>query len=66
MSEEKKAVRRDKVFCNNTVYVEGSNGKTLKIKKGLAVLMTKAEIKHFGKAVTKDVPDDVVLFERVE
>ena len=63
MSEEKRE-RKSMVYCNNNVYVAGVAGKVVKIKKGLKVLMSTGEIKHFGKAVTKDVPDDIIEFER--
>ena len=65
MAEEKKE-RRTKVLCKVNCYLEGANKKPVKVKKGSAVLMTSEEIKHFGKAVTKDVPDDAPVFERVE
>lgn len=64
MAEEKRE-RKQMVYCNNNVYVEGANGKPVKIKKGLKALMSTSEIKHFGKAVTKDVPDEANEFERV-
>ena len=63
MAEEKRE-RKAMVYCNTNVYVAGVAGKAVKIKKGLKVLMSTDEIKHFGKAVTKDVPDDITEFER--
>lgn len=67
MAEEKedKRERKAMVYCKNNVYLASPAGKAIRVKKGLKVLMSTAEIKHFGKAVTKDVPDDAVEFERV-
>lgn len=63
MAEEKRE-RRDMVLCRVNCYLESTGGKAVKVKKGLKVLMSKDEIKHFGKAVTKDVPDEAIEFER--
>lgn len=63
MAEEKRE-RKTMVYCKNNVYLEGVPGKSVKVKKGMRVLMSTSEIKHFGKAVTKDVPDEAIEFER--
>lgn len=65
MIKEDKQERRSKVFLNNPVWISGANGSTFKVKKGFIVLMTAEEIKTFGKAVTKDIPDGAPEFERV-
>tara|TARA_R110000803_G_scaffold140699_1_gene207234 strand:+ start:2383 stop:2583 length:201 start_codon:yes stop_codon:yes gene_type:complete len=65
MIKEEKLERRSKVFLNNPVWIAGANGDTFKVKKGLVVLMSAEEIKLFGKAVTKDIPDGAPEFERV-
>lgn len=66
MADEKedKRERKAMVYCKNNVYLEGVAGKAIRVKKGLKVLMSLKEIKHFGKAVTKDVPDEIIEFER--
>ena len=63
MTEEKRE-RKSMVYCNTNVYLAGEAGKVIRVKKGLKVLMSTKEVKHFGKAVTKDVPDDITEFER--
>lgn len=63
MSDEKKE-RRTKVLCKVNCYLASNTKKATKVPKGMAVLMSAEEIKHFGKAVTKDVPDDAETFER--
>lgn len=64
MSDDKKE-RKTPVYCRVNCYLKGPAGSTIKVKKDMAVLMTESEIKHFGKAVTKDVPDDAEEFKRV-
>lgn len=63
MAEEKRE-RKVMVLCKNNVYLEGVAGKSIKVKKGLKVLMSTSEVKHFGKSVTKDVPEEANEFER--
>jgi hypothetical protein len=65
MIKEEKLERRSKVFLNNPIWIAGADGIAVKIKKGLVVLMSAEEIKLFGKAVTKDIPDGSIEFERV-
>lgn len=63
MTEQTKT-RRTKVLCNNSIWLEGPNAKAEKVPAGMAVLLDADEIKHFGKKVTKDVPDEVETYER--
>ena len=61
---EQKAERRVKVLCRVNCYVENASGGTQKINADSVTLMSSAEIKHFGRSVTKDVPDDQEEVER--
>lgn len=63
MTEQTKT-RRTKVYCKNNIWLEGPDAKAEKVKAGQAVLLDADEIKHFGKKVTKDVPDEVKTYER--
>lgn len=55
MTEQTKS-RKIKVYLKSNIWVE-ENGKPKKVLKGQTVLMTTSDIKHFGKAVTKDLPE---------
>jgi hypothetical protein len=57
MSEEKRT-RKVKVMVLRSIFVEDESGTVSKVSKGSKVLLTSAEIKHFGSAVTKDFDDD--------
>ena len=48
--------RKTKVYLKQSIWVE-ENGVAKKMKKGQVVLLSSADIKHFGKAVTKDLPE---------
>jgi hypothetical protein len=48
---------KTKVFLNNSIWVD-QNGVAVKKPKGHVAYLTKDEIKHFGKAVTKDIPEE--------
>ena len=57
--------RRVKVLCKRSVWLTHSNSAVAKkVPAGMVVLMTVAEIKHFGSAVTKDIPDEENEYER--
>lgn len=58
MADDNKAERKIKVFCKNGIWVEGPDGRAKKVAKGKTVLLSANDIKHFGKAVTKDIPED--------
>tara|TARA_R110000822_G_scaffold259885_1_gene384931 strand:+ start:1105 stop:1302 length:198 start_codon:yes stop_codon:yes gene_type:complete len=63
--KDEKAERRVKVYLKNSVWMEGLGGKAVKINKGFVVLMSADEVKLFGKAVTKDIPDGAEEFEGI-
>jgi len=55
MSDDKKE-RKIKILCKRNIWVENA-GKAKKVPKDTVMLLTAAEIKHFGSAVTKDLPE---------
>ena len=55
MTEQTKS-RKTKVFLKQSIWVD-VDGQPKKMKKGQTVLLSSADIKHFGKAVTKDLPE---------
>ena len=55
MTEQTKS-RKVKVFLKQSIWVD-VDGQPKKMKKGQTVLLSSADIKHFGKAVTKDLPE---------
>ena len=55
MAEEKNE-RRIKVLTRQNIYVAGSAGKPVKVKKGMLVLLGEDEIDNFEGAVTRDIP----------
>lgn len=61
---EQKQERRVKVYCNNSIWLENAQARAVKVPKGMAVMLSADEIKHLGKKVTKDLPDEVELYER--
>lgn len=63
MSEQTKT-RRTKVLCRNNIWLENDQARPVKIPKGSVVMLDADEIKHFGAKVTKDVPDEVEVYER--
>ena len=66
MAEEKtpKAERRVKFRCKNSIYIDGGTGRAVKVNKGMGVLLTDKEAKHFKANVTKDFEDDIKMFSR--
>jgi hypothetical protein len=61
MTEQKdttKQTRKMKVYCRNSIWVQGSNAYPKKIPAGTLVELSAEDIKHFGKAVTKDIPEE--------
>lgn len=54
---DNKAEKTYKVLTVRNIWVEGANGKPKKLEKGAIVSLTSAEIRHYGKAVTKDLPE---------
>lgn len=63
MTEQTKT-RRTKVLCRTNIWLENSQARPVKVPAGMAVLLDADEIKHFGRHVTKDVPDEVELYDR--
>ena len=55
MSEAKKATSGTEVLAVRNIWVEDDK-KVKKVPKGTVLKLSEAEIKKFGKAVTKDVP----------
>jgi hypothetical protein len=56
MPEEKKE-RKIKVLCKRSIWIE-KDAKPKKVNAGKVILLTAAEIKHFGPTVvTKDLPE---------
>ena len=59
MSEEK-AVKRDrgiKVKVVRGIWTE-ENGKPIKVTVGTEIVLSKAQVKHYGDAVTRDIDDE--------
>lgn len=61
---EQKQERRVKVYCKNSVWLENAQARSVKVPAGMAVMLSADEIKHFGKKVTKDLPEEVEMYER--
>lgn len=57
--------RRQKVMCKRGIWLADSAGKPCKVPVDYVVLLTADEIKHFGSAVTKDIPDEANEYERI-
>ena len=60
MSEEKetKKERKVKVFTKKSIWLDGPDGKPAKTPAKTTVLLTADQVKHFGDAVTKDIPEE--------
>lgn len=56
MTEQAKT-RRTKVLCLRPIWRENSQARPAKVAAGTVVELTADEIKHFGRAVTKDLPE---------
>lgn len=54
---EQKRERGIKVLTKQGIWLEGTNGKAKKVAKGTVVTLSKEQVKHFGKAVTRDLPE---------
>ena len=53
---EKKAEKLHKVMALRGIWVEGSNGKARKVPKGSVIDLPTSMVKHFGDAVTRNLP----------
>lgn len=56
MSEEKKRERGVKVLVKRPVWIE-TEDKPKKVLAGEVVVLSKEQVKQFGNAVTRDLPD---------
>lgn len=56
MSEQKRE-RGIKVLVKRGIWVEGSAGKAKKLEKGTVVTLSKEQLKQYGSAVTRDLPE---------
>ena len=50
--------RKIKILCKRSIWVGKEGEKAKKIPRDTVMLLTAAEVKHFGSAVTRDLPDD--------
>lgn len=59
MTEQKdtRAERRQTVYCKQSIWLENDQARPVKTPAGSIVKLTAEQIKHFGKAVTKDIPE---------
>lgn len=56
MSEQKRE-RGIKVLAKRGIWLEDSAGKAKKVAAGTVVTLSKEQVKHFGSAVTRDLPE---------
>ena len=54
---EQKRERGIKVLTKRSIWLDGPGGKAKKVAKGTVVTLPKEQVKHFGSAVTKDLPE---------
>lgn len=56
MSEQKRE-RGIKVLTKRSIWMDDGNGGAKKVAKGSVLTLSKEQVKHFGSAVTRDLPD---------
>ena len=55
---EAKRERGIKVMVKRRIWLEGEDGAPYKVNVGDIIVLSKEQVKHFGAAVTRDVPMD--------
>ena len=54
---EQKRDRGIKILVKAAIWIEGDDKQPKKIPVGTVVTLTKEQVKHYGVAVTRDLPD---------